>query len=235
MRRRCRLTTTGLVDTPIENLVDALAQPEVRNVTTNPRPADTGRYVVRFELTPFLMVFLPLWWEIAVASLAAGIWFSQDLPSEISEGLNDDTAGWWVGTACCVSMVLFFGTSASAWTIAVATKQVALCVDRDGVTLGRTPFPPRRAVTVPWADLRAIVIYRRLPGMPGAPTLTCLGLRLRPNAVRPRGVPRPGSVRAWLNWEPAEVSRDTRGWWVDELQLRLALYAYAPHVAVNSA
>jgi hypothetical protein len=178
------------------------------------------------------MVFLPLWWAAAVASLAVGIWFSQDAPPVTPRGPSNEAAALWIGTACWVSLVLFFGTAASAWTVAVATKQVALRLDRDGVTLGRTPFPPRRAVTVPWADLQAIVIYQQMPATVGAPTLTRLGLRLRPSAVRPRGIPQPGSIRARLNWKPAEVSRDTRGWSVDELQLRLALYAYAPHVGL---
>jgi hypothetical protein len=223
----------GLVDMSIENLVDAFAQPEVRNVTTKPILADTSRYVVRFELTPFLMFFLPLWWVVAVAALVAGIWVSRDPPFVVADGQINDAPGWWIVTACWLSLVLFFGTAASAWTIAVATKQIALCLDRDGVTLGRTPFPPRRAMTVPWSDLQAIVIYRRVPATVGAPALTHLGFRLRPSAVRPRGVPQPGSIRARLNWQPAEVSRDTRGC-VDELQLRLALYAYAPHAALHN-
>ena len=67
-----------------------------------------------------------------------------------------------------------------------------------------------------------------------------VGLRLRPEAVRPKGIPTPGTFRARLHklmmfnedW-PAEVVRTVRGWRLDEARLEAAVDAYTHNVKVE--
>jgi hypothetical protein len=123
----------------------------------------------------------------------------------------------------------FVGFVAGRWAYAAGTDQVALSVDRDGVTLGSQPFPVARTVTVPWNDVNTIELNFWDSPFP------TIGLGLRPGAMRPPGVPTPGSLRALLHrahnsWtgSTVDVSHLIRGWTLDRARLSKAIVAYGP-------
>jgi len=153
----------------------------------------------------------------------------------------------WVVLSLFGSMALLLLTMAGRWALPALTRQVALRVDRKGVTLGPEPFVPTRRVWVPWHDIEAVVILWRTQGLPLPGLYIALpdrrrhvGLRLRPEAVRPKGIPTPGTFRARLHklmmfnedW-PAEVVRTVRGWRLDEARLEAAVDAYTHNVKVE--
>jgi len=140
-----------------------------------------------------------------------------------------------VGGVC-----LLLAGMAVNWLVAAVTHRLALRLDRDGVTLGRVPFPPTHLVTVPWRDIRSIVLFERQSSLQGyTDHVPHIGLRLTPDAVRPRGIPTPGTVRARLYrlnaglrpW-PVDVYRVIRGWHLDQDRLAKAVRGFGRHVTI---
>jgi hypothetical protein len=207
------------IDTPPNNWLTVFGRIGVRIVTTTVSP-----YVVRFQLTPRLAVALPAWSVMAVVGLPASIFLWH--ASAPDPGADRPILTWVMIVLLALSTPFFVGY-VLFWAIAVARKRVALHLDPRAVTLGGQPFPPRPAVTVPWFDLDAIVLFENQERYS---TWPYIGLRLRDGAIRPYGVPEPGSVRARLNRKPAEVSRRVFGYNLDEAQLIQAIHVYGPHV-----
>jgi hypothetical protein len=67
-----------------------------------------------------------------------------------------------------------------------------------------------------------------------------IGVRLRPDAPRPREVPRPGTIahrlRAWRAfWEPMspDLDRMMRGWDLDMIALQRSVWTHGPQVRIS--
>lgn len=184
-------------------------------------------YVALYGLATWLKVLLPGWWLFAVALVVASAVVLPQLSTDVGTA-TIDRVFFWFFTALCVFCIVVFAGSALGWTMAIAQRRLALGLGDDGITLGRVPFPPTRRVTVPWADLEAIILYER--DLPYVGYQPFLALRLRDGADRPPGVPQPGSIRARLNRRPGEVSRPIKGWRLDRYRLVQVVRAYAPQV-----
>ena len=117
---------------------------------------------------------------------------------------------------------------------------VVLRVDQRGVVLGRMPAHLRvpHEVVVPWADIDAVVLFavnvpRSEAGRGGA--MRCIGLRLKPGVVPPRGEPRRESIwhpmSRFKGPVPVDLGRPiTKLWQFDRHQLVAAVKAHAPRV-----
>lgn len=122
--------------------------------------------------------------------------------------------------------------------LAAATGRLALRVDSSGVTLGRA-WPPTRAVFIPWPDIEHLV---RFAAVNRSGTAQFVGVRLKPGAARPPGVPAPGSIAAKLRrfnagftpW-PADLFRNARAWSLDDASLADAMRRHASHIAIVRA
>jgi hypothetical protein len=132
----------------------------------------------------------------------------------------------WFVLAILVASIPICWSALLSWTIALATKRVALRVDEAGVALGRGTSLLAPIGTVPWADLQRIVLFEFPMGDLGYRPF--IGLQLRPGSVLPRGVP----SKARLDRRPADVSRHVCGWDLDVKQLYEAVQVHGPHVPV---
>ena len=146
--------------------------------------------------------------------------------------------GFWGFVATTVLAVAVYGGYCVGWLVAAMTGQVAMRVNRHGVLFGRVPFPPRRSVLVPWSSIDEIVAFKR-SGSVYSTLKPFIGVQLRPDAPRPRGVPRPGTIahrlRAWNAFlEPVtpDLDRMIRGWELDMIALQRSVWAHGPHVRI---
>jgi len=111
-------------------------------------------------------------------------------------------------------------------------------VDRRGVWFGRVPFPPRRSVLVPWSSIDEIVTFRR-SGSAYSALKPFIGIRLRPDAPRSPGMPRPATIalrslqwRAVLEPMSFDLELMMRGWDVDLIALQRSVWTHGPHVRI---
>jgi hypothetical protein len=128
----------------------------------------------------------------------------------------------------------FFATAAVGWTIAVAGRGVALRADADGVTFGRHPMPPKRAIHLPWSDVDAVVVFR-FAASHKTPTREWIGVRLRPGAPVPRAAmwspplfvrPVATAYARAPDRTYGDVSRPVAGWTLRLRRLRSAVRRY---------
>src|SRR5688572_12923909 len=116
-------------------------------------------YVARFQLTlPWVLVYLPCIWGMALASVALSVGLGWTMSEPPEPGAADPFMSWTM-LLILIAAIPIFWNAALAWTIAFATKHVALRVDETGVTLGRGANLLAPIVTVPWADLKRIVLF----------------------------------------------------------------------------
>src|SRR4051812_27797170 len=135
--------------------------------------------------------------------------------------------------SACLAL-LFVGAGMS-FLMAAVTRRLALRVDSSGVTLGRA-FLPARPVFVPWRDIEQIV---RFAAVNRSGTAQFIGVRLKPGATRPPGVPAQGSLAAKLRrlnagftpW-PADLFRNARSWSLDDSSLAEAVRRHAGPVPI---
>jgi hypothetical protein len=196
-------------------------------------PATSSRraYVVTYGYTPFVVFFVPLAIAIAAFFLFGVVLsvrrFSLERSSDVLETL--------VLVVMFVGSAVFFGGAGLSYLVAAVTGRLALRVDSSGVTLGRA-FLPTSAVFVPWRDIEHIV---RFAASNGAGTAQFIGVRLKPGAALPAGVPAPGSIMAKLRrlnagftpW-PADLFRNTRGWSLDDSLLSDMVRLHTSHVRI---
>jgi hypothetical protein len=141
-----------------------------------------------------------------------------------------------------LTSIAFFAGVGLALLIAAARHPVALRVDDDGVTLGRSAglFTPygfwwrTRRVTVPWRDIDAIVVFGLAVGS-RYDALSCIGLRLRAGAALPPGEPTRTTLWQYLSRalgqerppEGVGPHRQILGWRLDQERLTKAVNAHA--------
>jgi hypothetical protein len=188
-----------------------------------------------------VVVFVPMLVALAVFGCAAE-WsaVSHDVPRP-GDGPGNVVSFWFYLLLLTVFVVMMAGM-AVRWLVPALTHQVALRIDHDGVTLGPEPVLPARAVMVAWKDIEAVVVVHTgvTVGFFFPDRRRHIGLRLRPDAVRPRGVPTPGTLRARLrrlnaynrDWH-GEVFRMVRGWRLDDARLRSAVHVHSRDVEVE--
>jgi hypothetical protein len=198
-------------------------------------PADT--YIARYRFTPFAAVMAPFAILVVIGStgILAGAAVLQSLRPETSQ-----SGRTLLGAAAVVAVLVGgFLVAVTLGPIRAATERwIALQVDRDGVTLGRRPFPGSRALSVPWEDIEEVVLfyYPSVEHRGGGPIV---GLRLTPTAVCPSGGPPPGTARGRLYHRlmttpkvPADVYIGVRGWYLNRSALTAAVRAFAPATRV---
>jgi hypothetical protein len=191
-----------------------------------------GPYEERLRFTPMLVLCMVLFLAIG---LVYG-WIATDLT--ITDGPG--------GLPFALVPIVFFGGGGLSMLVGALRRRVALRVDQDGVTLGRPPGlmthhglwwrTPR--VTVPWADIDAVVLFSL--DTPKTGPLSFIGLRLRPGAAHPRREPRRLGIWRRLNiWmgqarppEDVALYRQIFGWQVNKRRLRRAVEAHARGVKV---
>jgi hypothetical protein len=121
------------------------------------------------------------------------------------------------------------------WLVATVTRRVALRADERGLTFGATPFPIHPGVTAPWSDIDQVEIFNGSSQGRAA----FVGIRLRPEAPRPRGVPEPGTFRATLSrWnrlfqDLPDLFRAVVGWHLDKARLADTAARYDNRVRVR--
>jgi hypothetical protein len=144
--------------------------------------------------------------------------------------------GWqwvfWAGIGCLVLGVMLLPAVWVVYVQAAVTGRLAFRVDEVGVTLDGALFPPSPPITVPWRDIAEVVRYDVRSRYA---TTRYVGVRLRPEALRPPGVPEPGSLRARLRrinagWTPlpVDIGQADRGWVLDDALLDDAVHRWAP-------
>jgi len=196
-----------------------------------------AEYVCRYRFSLAQAITAPVLIGVSVWFVLAMIQVAREQPPGPTDGFGYVAlfAGMMVLWG---ALAIVLGGAAVSWLAAMATRRVALRLDQDGVTLGRMAFPPTRLVRVPWHDIEDVVLFdRRRTG--GYGWVSHIGLRLRPGAVRPPGVPTPGTLRALIYrlnagrepW-PADVYRVISGWDVDDTELARAVHTFAPHVSI---
>jgi len=195
-----------------------------------PRAGFQSSYVLRYRFTPFVVFF-------AALAMAGGAFFAVGavLSARLATQRSSEVPvkiGLVVLFACAA--VFFLGAGLS-YLLAAVTKRLALRVDSSGVTLGRA-WPPTRAVFVPWHDIRELV---RFAAVNRSGTAQFVGVRLKPGATRPPGVPAPGSMAAMLRrfnagftpW-PADLFRNLRACSLDDSSLADAVRTHAGHIGI---
>jgi hypothetical protein len=195
-----------------------------------PPPNARPPYVATYRFTPFVLYVATL--SISVGALCVGFiwsgWRRTDPVPDVPARVLGTVAG-----GCIAFFMLGAGLS---YVLAAATRRLALRIDSHGVTLGRA-FLPTRAVFVPWPDIDHIVRFAAFNNYAG--TAQFIGVRLKPGAPRPRGVPAPGSLAAGLRrfnagltpW-PADVFRNARPWSLDDTLLAEAVRLHAGEVTI---
>jgi hypothetical protein len=194
-------------------------------------PAD-GRssYMVTYRFTPFIVLVAPFAMMIGAFCLVVAVLSIRSEPESSSEAPAKVAA---IAMAAC-GAVFFLGAGLS-YLLAAVTRRLALRVDSSGVTLGRA-WPPTRAVFVAWPDIDHL---GRFAAVNRSGTAQFVGVRLKPGAPRPPGVPMPGSMRAKLRrfnagftpW-PADLFRNTRGSSLDDSLLAEAVRVHANHITI---
>jgi hypothetical protein len=193
---------------------------------------DPGRYVERYRFSPLLVAGLGLVTAVGAVSVVLTVVVTLAFLAEPAPA-TADVVLFGVVTAVFVLMAVAIAVFVTRWIHAAATHQVAFRADRHGITLGSQPYPPTRTVTVPWSDLEQIEI-----GWSYAPAARSVVLTLRPDAPRPGGIPRPGTVRGvvrririwWTYSASGDVGRFMQGWRLDRVRLEETVMTYAPDV-----
>jgi hypothetical protein len=201
-------------------------------------------YEARYGFTPIVLAA-----PVALGFAGCFVWGMVVVVQEQPPRPGDSFSDYYVYLAAFLtllgSVAVMFVVMAVSWLVAVATRRLALRVDKNGITLGRVPFPPSRLVTVPWRDITTIVLFERQKTIGPCPVgfsvrVRHIGLRLEHGADRPPGVPTPGTARAMLYrinagrkpW-PADVYRAAYGWHLDENQLESTVRSYVRHVVIR--
>jgi len=188
-------------------------------------------YVARYRLTRWTRAVLPISWLFGLGFPVGGVVMALDPEVSFSGdilGVDSFVAFVVIWSLIC----LLFLYVAVSWTVAIGGKRAALRLDADGVTLRPVPpFVAGRPVTIPWDDLEAVILYTKYVRNIGRQPF--LGLRLRPDARRLFGLPRVGSVWAWLRGRPADASILIRGWRLNELELSRSINSYDPRVRIE--
>ncbi|MGX2998788.1 hypothetical protein JNUCC64_31730 [Streptomyces sp. JNUCC 64] len=129
--------------------------------------------------------------------------------------------------------LLCFTLPAVLLTAMASSRRTAFRVDATGVLLGGHPLRHRATTTrVPWADVRAVVLFDQ----PSGPRTARIGLALGPGAAPATGPLGRTVVSALVPGVPPEVtlvSRPVRLWRIDPVRLRAAVDALAPGVPVT--
>jgi hypothetical protein len=193
----------------------------------SPEQPSAHRYVVHYTMGCFAVMVLPLAVLVggSTAVLAALLIQEVRRPGQTA----GEVAFFAVMAVLAAAFGLFMAILGVNVVVATARHWEALRADVWGVTLGRSLIPGSRPVTVPWSSLQAIVLF---PVQTKGGGLG-LGLRLRPGAERPPGMP--GPLRGWIlrthrMGVPAEVFRVVNGWQIDPERLAAAARAHGPHV-----
>jgi len=142
-----------------------------------------------------------------------------------------------MSTALRVVDFAFFGGGAILMLGVVCSRQLALRVDAQGVTLGGMPPRHRSKTTfVPWADVEKVVLWEQtLP--PYGQHMPWIGLVRRPGApalAAARGQRFARGVTTALalpvSPETLSTSRGVNGWRLDKQRLAAAIHRFAPGV-----
>jgi hypothetical protein len=138
-----------------------------------------------------------------------------------------------------VTDLVFFGGGGLFLLAVAATRQVALRLDAEGITLGGTP-PRYRSGTrlVPWSEIDGVVLWRQ--HLPRGASMRYVGIVRRPDAPPLAGqrAAAVGRVAASILTPgvPADVvmaSRAVNGWRLDETRLAAAVHHFAPGVTIS--
>ncbi|WP_280275116.1 hypothetical protein [Nocardia wallacei] len=135
----------------------------------------------------------------------------------------------WLIFACAVCV-------AGIFLAIMLSRQVALRVDSEGITLGGRAFWRYRAttVTVPWPEIIGVVVYSQY--LPYGARLSYLGIQRHPRDTGPHGRLQAAAVRILGlggGLDAVAVSRPIIGWRLDHDRLAAAVRHHAPHVAVT--
>lgn len=133
----------------------------------------------------------------------------------------------------------FFGGGGVLLLGVVCSRQLALRVDAEGVTLGGVPPRHRTRTTfVPWADIEKVVLWKQtLP--PYGQSMPYIGLVRRPGAPALSGPRAQRVARGFatalalpVSAERLSTSRAINGWHLDKQRLAVAVHKFAPGVPV---
>lgn len=129
-----------------------------------------------------------------------------------------------------IAVYLSFGVGGLLYLLDLLLRRVALRIDNRGITLGG-PFY-RRATTVPWADVAAVVLFR-------VKLVPYLGVELRYGAVPPRRRSVVSDLASLLvRHIPSSAVENcvaVFGWSLDRDRLVAAVQSFAPSVEIVDA
>jgi hypothetical protein len=203
---------------------------DTSNVHDLPPGSFQPPYVVTYRFTPFVVFFVPpmmILGAFVLVTVVLATRLETERPWQVLAKI-----GLTVMFAACA---MFFLGAGWSYLHAAVTRRLALRIDSSGVTLGRA-WPPTQAVFVPWPDIEHLV---RFGAVNQSGTAQFVGVRLKPGAARPPGVPAPGSFAAKLRrfnagftpW-PADLFRNARPWSLDQESLADAVRLHASHITI---
>ena len=130
--------------------------------------------------------------------------------------------------------IALFGLGGVAYLVGLLRGKLALRVDAEGVTLGRSPLVAEvSGRTVPWSDVEAVVLFTQITGRT---TMTYVGLQRREGLAPLPGSPGARALKvsaALLPGIPVEVlatSIAVNGWRLDQKRLVRTMELVAPSV-----
>lgn len=140
-----------------------------------------------------------------------------------------------------IADVLLFGVGGLLMLGVVGSRQVAMRVDAEGVTLGGVPPRYRSGTTfVPWADIEKVVLWKQK--LPHGGSLPYVGLARRKDApplagrpVRLLGRIMARAVAPQVSGDTLMASRAINGWRLDKERLATAVEHFAPGVRLEAA
>jgi len=198
-------------------------------------------YEARRRVLPEIVVFAPALLVLAGFLAVSGSSVALHEGPQPGDG-RGYLIGFWSFLLLAALLVVATAGMALRWLVPALTHQVALRVDHNGVTLGPEPVPPARVVVVSWTDIEAVVVVQTTVtlGFVFPDRRRFVGLRLRPNALRPPGIPKPDTFRARLrklnnynrDWH-GEVFRMVRGWRLDDASLQSAVQLHSRNIDVE--
>ncbi|WP_306359279.1 hypothetical protein [Nocardia sp. CC227C] len=144
-----------------------------------------------------------------------------------------------MSVALQVITIVFFGGGGVFMAAGMASRELALRVDDDGITLGGPPLRRKdTTVSVPWSDIAAVVLFRQRVSH-GA-SMRYIGVRRHeglPPLPRAQGMAAKAAPRLIPHIPPDVIaaSRPISGWRLDEDRLAAAVRQHAPHVPIVDA
>jgi len=138
-----------------------------------------------------------------------------------------------------VLILAFFGGGGALLLGIVCSRRLALRVDAQGITLGGVPPRYRqKTVTVPWADIEKVVLWKQ--ALSYGQSMPYVGLVRRPEApalAGPKGqqVARgvAGVFHVPVSAETLSASRAVNGWRLDKPRFVAAVKSFAPDVPLD--